>query len=183
MPTRIPKAKLRAAIHQLIRYSNELAAMEKPNEPRLKYIANFREHQLNEKIDEVIDQLVADYMTTGLIVDHLVKDAGTAEPQLLLEYEQYKQIPKSNKWYRFDSGDTNTKTQNHVHVYQGKNNQLYAVNQDGSSHDGSKAQLGKKEIRFLKSIGFKPPKNGILEWKTLDAGNNYVSMDIQLLLG
>ncbi|MBK8949046.1 MAG: hypothetical protein IPM68_09375 [Flavobacteriales bacterium] len=183
MPTRIPKTKLRAAINQIVSYSYKVAAMEEPNEPRLKHLQNFREFLISEKVDEVIDKLVAECTTTELFVDHLVRDVDTTEPQLLLEYEQYKQIPKTNKWYRFDSGDTNTKTQDHVHVYQGKNKQLYAINQDGTPHDGSKAQLGKKEMRFLTSLGFTPPADGILEWITLDAQKNYVGFDIELLLG
>lgn len=182
MPTRITKTKLRAAIRQIVSYSYKVAAMEEPNKPRLKHLPNFREFLINEKIDEVIDKLIAECTTTELIVDHIVRDANSSEPELLLEYEKYKQIPGTNKWYRFDSANTNTKTQDHIHVYQGKNNQLYAINQDGTPHDGSKAQLGKKEIRFLASIGFTAPTDGILEWITLDVHKNYVAIDFELLL-
>ena len=59
---------------------------------------------------------------------------------LALEHKTYKTIPKTRCSYRQDSQNTNTKTQKHLHVYakeNGKGNQLYAVNIDGSGHDGS----------------------------------------------
>lgn len=47
-----------------------------------------------------------------------------------------KEFTTRSGWeIRFDSGNTNTKTQNHVHVTKGK--KWYAQNEDGSPHDGS----------------------------------------------
>jgi hypothetical protein len=56
-------------------------------------------------------------------------------------------------------------------------------NKDGSAHDGSKATLSKKEIKFLKSIGFTPPQDGILEWIILPVSRNYFAINLELFLG
>jgi hypothetical protein len=60
-------------------------------------------------------------------------------------------------------------------------NQLYALNIDGTTHDGSKARLGTKELSFLKSIGFTPPKDGILEWRSLTRDKVYFAYKCYLL--
>jgi hypothetical protein len=98
---------------------------------------------------------------------------------LLTEWEQYKTIPGTTYTYRYDSANTNTSTQDHIHVfYDGK--QLFAINRDGTTHDGSKAQLSKKQIDFLKSKGFNVPQNGLLEWISLDPSKEYQSLKILL---
>lgn len=183
MVVNIPKEKLRAAIRKLVSYNLKLAAEETSSDPRFRNIPEYRDFLFDEKLDEVIDKLIAECSTRDVLVEFIVQDQGTPEPGLLLEHERYKQIPKTNRWVRYDAANTNTKTQDHVHVFQGKNRELYAINRDGSAHDGSKAQIGKRDIQYLKSMGFNPPDNGILEWKTLDTNKEYVSLNLQLLLG
>jgi len=103
--------------------------------------------------------------------------------ELLLEWEQYKKIPKTNLTYRYDKGEGRQGMDDHIHVYLGNTkNQVYAINRPGTPRDGSKAKLSNKEIKFLKSIGFTPPKDGILEWITLQTGGNYFAYRRMLLL-
>jgi len=83
--------------------------------------------------------------------------------ELLLELKRYGKIPKTNRNYRYDAGNTNTQTRDHIHILAGRK-ELYAINRDGTPHDGSRYQLSKRDINFLKSIGFHPPKDGLLEW-------------------
>lgn len=183
MPTNIPKEKLRAAIRKLVSYNLKLAAEESSSEPRFRNVPEYRDFLFDEKLDEVIDKLVADCSTQDVLVELVVRDSTTPEPQSLLEHKKYTQIPKTNRWVRYDPGNTNTKTKDHVHVLQGKNKELYAINRDGTPHDGSKAQINKRDIEYLRSIDFNPPDDGILEWKTLDTDKEYVSLNLQLLLG
>ena len=122
---------------------------------------------------------IVDYKIDSIVFDK----AGIEEFQkneLLLEWEQYKKIPKTRLTYRFDNENTNTLTQDHIHVLK-DNNQLYAINKDGTTHDGSKARLGKKELRFLKSIGFTPPKDGLIEWRSVSDDKIYFAFKYCLL--
>ena len=105
--------------------------------------------------------------------------------KLLLEYQKYKNIPKTNFKYRFDAGNTNTKTKDHIVIFANKNQELYAINRDGTGHDGSKGiKVPNKILKFLPTIGFKPPKDGIIEWKTIgkDIDYNAIKIDLSKLL-
>ncbi len=137
-----------------------------------------------KKVKEVIDKLTKgafkEYIIETIVFDRILTKTYH-ESKLLNEWKQYKNIPQTNLTYRYDSGNTNTKTIDHIHVY-ANNNQLYAINKDGRPHDGSTAKLGSKEIKFLKSIGFTPPSNGILEWITLDNSKTYQAVNRELLI-
>ena len=102
------------------------------------------------------------------------------ENSLLLEFVQQR-IPKTNRVAIFHPGKTSTKTQDHFEIYADKklNNKLYAINRDGSSHDGYKAQLNKKDIEFLRSQEFNPPEDGILETIVLNREKQYVYILIE----
>ncbi|MCQ2959631.1 MAG: hypothetical protein MJ198_05510 [Bacteroidales bacterium] len=98
---------------------------------------------------------------------------------LLLEYEHLKNIPGTIMSARYDHGNTNTKTQDHFHVYL-KGNQIYAINRDGSSHDGTyNRKLNKKEIKFFTQYGFSIPDNGILECIDIDINRTLPSIDLK----
>lgn len=87
--------------------------------------------------------------------------------QLLLEHDSYELIPGTKNSRREDSGNTNTKTQKHSHVYakpNGKGKQLYVVNIDGSGHDGSSGiEISQKHAEFLRDLGYEIPDSNILE--------------------
>jgi len=95
-----------------------------------------------------------------------------------LNESRIEKIPGSNKTGRYEPGNTNTRTQDHYHVFAGPGNQLYAINRDGSPHDGSRARLGGKEVAFFRGKGFIVPDNGMLEWITLSQGKAYTSFEL-----
>jgi|GEM_PF-4137684 len=118
------------------------------------------------------------YYSSFCIIDSIIVPEDYIIPirvsnEIILEYKQYKNIPGTTKTYRIDAANTNTMTQKHIHVfYDGK--QLYAINVDGTSHDGSKYILSKKDQSFLKDMGFTVPKDGILEKYSFQDGSLFL---------
>ncbi len=121
------------------------------------------EEFLNEK-----EQVVADKGQTIHIIH--ISDSG----ENLLEHQTYKKISGTNQSYREDSANTNSKTQQHVHVYaklKGQGNQLYSVNMDGTGHDGNHGKkIPKKHADYFREKGYNIDQNNILENQNLDIG-------------
>lgn len=173
------KEKIEEMIEQVIQYEQQLDRIlfdrDKP------YIMKYKEFLIDAKIKECTANLLEEKEIHSLVVENSYQ--SILGSQLLLEWEKYKGIPRTNLTYRYDRGMGIPGSQDHIHVYLGKTkNQVYAINIDGTPHDGSKAKLGKKEIDFLKDIGFTPPKDGLLEWMTLDPSKEYVVYKVHLLL-
>jgi len=179
---KLTKREIADAISKIIQYTTEngINPSEFDTDARHK---TFKQFIYDKKVDEVINDLlnkpVKEYFVEMIVFATDEQDTFSGN-KLILEWEQYKNIPKTNFNYRYDTGNTNTKTSDHIHVFS-KNNQIYAINIDGTPHDGSKARLGSKEVKFLKSIGFTPPANGLLEWITLDSAQEYTAINIDLL--
>jgi hypothetical protein len=94
---------------------------------------------------------------------------------LLFEHERYKRMPGTQQSYREDPGNTNTMTLRHSHVFahqKGRGRELYAVNIDGSGHDGSSGTaIPTAHADFFRSKGYQIPDTNILEsleWDALD---------------
>jgi hypothetical protein len=178
------KKELEKGIQELLEYMKiyDINPLDfKPSTTNIK--SSFKEFLYDKKIKEVLDKAKSGEYRENYIETIVFKKVPEKifESQLILEWEQYKKIPKTNLVYRYDSGNTNTKTQDHIHVYY-DDNQLYSINRSGTPHDGSKAQLSKKEMKFLKSIGFTPPADGILEWINLDLEETYDAIKVDFLL-
>jgi hypothetical protein len=90
----------------------------------------------------------------------------------LFEHEVYKPIPGTQNSYRSDPSNTNTMTLRHSHVYakpKGRGKELYAVNFDGSGHDGfSGTAIPARHADFFRSLGYSIPDTNILESLDLD---------------
>jgi len=86
---------------------------------------------------------------------------------LLLEYEVYRPIPGTKNSYRQDSANTNTLTDQHSHIFakpRGGGKQLFAVNFDGSGHDGSSGIcISDIHAEFFRGKGYLIPTDKILE--------------------
>lgn len=103
-------------------------------------------------------------------LESLKRNASSIEEgillQVVLEHKTYSRIPNTKCSYRLDSANTNTKTQKHAHVYaslDGKGEQLYSVNIDGSGHDGNHGvEIPKTHADFFNDKGFSI-KNCVLE--------------------
>ena len=120
------------------------------------------------------------YKSICVIDSVIVPESYTIPSQalenLVLEYNQYKNIPGTTKTYRIDPANTNTMTQKHIHVFF-NGEQIYAMNVDGTPHDGSKCVLSKKDQEFLKKMGFAVPEGGILEMYTFCDGTQTLICD------
>ena len=109
----------------------------------------------------------------GCVVDAIIIDENSEESLLftqnglILEHNKYKTFGNTTLTYRIDKGDGTPGHQTHIHVYS-KPGQLFAMNTDGTTHDGSKVQLSKKDQKILSDLGFQVPKDGILEWIEID---------------
>jgi hypothetical protein len=101
------------------------------------------------------------------------KDRAFRKAVLLFEHEVYKRIPGTQNSYRQDPGNTNTMTLRHSHVYarpKGGGQELYAVNIDGSGHDGSSGvAIPALHAHHFRSLGYAIPDTNILE--SLDGGS------------
>lgn len=101
------------------------------------------------------------------------KDKALRSRVDLFEHVLYKRLPGSNNSYRQDAGNTNTMTVRHSHVYaklNGKGAQLYAVNWDGSGHDGSSGlTIPATHADHFRSLGYAIPDTNILESVDIDA--------------
>ena len=90
-----------------------------------------------------------------------------SELTLALEHQTYKTIPNTSNSFRQDSGNTNTKTEKHAHVYARKNGngaELYSVNISGTGHDGSSGkEIPKTHADYFRSLGYKINMNNALE--------------------
>lgn len=183
MPKSLSRLQIEEAIEVLVNFQQFLD--QKFPDHSQPYIKSYKEFLMKSKVEEVVDRLVDDEIEYK--ISELVTEKGNLnflqKSELLLEWEQYKKIPKTNLTYRYDTGQNRPGMEDHIHVYLGNSkNQVYAINKSGTPHDGSKAQLSKKEIKFLKDLGFTPPENGLLEWITLDPTKQYIGYKRQLLL-
>lgn len=125
----------------------------------MKSLQNFLKDEMNNFIDCDVDAIIIEEDSCEIT---LLKNC-----ELITEHNVYKPFGKSTLVYRIDKGDGTPGHLTHIHVYS-KSGQLFAMNIDGTSHDGSKARLSKQAQRKLSELGFQVPKDGILEWIKFD---------------
>lgn len=104
---------------------------------------------------------------------------------LLLEHEIYRSIPGTRNSYRQDAGNTSTFTDQHSHIFahpKGKGKEIYAVNKNGTGHDGfSGSLISAAHADFFRSHGYNIPTTNILEcisFSQLDASSNEYSLTL-----
>lgn len=123
--------------------------------------------RLSEFLVDNIDSVI-DYDIDAILIEENSEECQILQQRgLIVEHNVYKPFGKTTLTYRIDKGDGSLGHQTHIHVYS-KFGQLYAMNIDGTTHDGSKAQLSKKAQKILLDLGFNVPKDGILEWLKMD---------------
>ncbi|MEO5622050.1 MAG: hypothetical protein ABIO74_03345 [Dokdonella sp.] len=98
-----------------------------------------------------------------------LKDAEkiATEKLSLLEHETYKRIPSTKNSCRIDSGNTNTLTDKHAHVFaklKGGGKELYSVTIKGFGHDGySGTEIPSTHADYFRGLGFEIKDTNILE--------------------
>ena len=101
--------------------------------------------------------------------------SNTGQKKLLQEHNCYKLIPGTRNSFREDPMDTSTLTDRHSHVYakpDGGGKQIYAVNFDGSGHDGSSGkEIPQTHADYFRSKGYTIPLTNIIECITMDQLN------------
>lgn len=156
----------------------DLSALKKVY-PELRYdasgllAAGTLDKELLQKLREGMPStpVVVDCAVDGIVVENgdifdtlLEQYIQNGGKELIVEHQVYKQFGNSKeKIYRIDKGDGRPGNQTHIHV-KTKHGQLFAMNIDGTPHDGCKAQISKKDMKALTDLGFTVPADGILEW-------------------
>jgi hypothetical protein len=102
-------------------------------------------------------------------VDGIIVDASELNSNDRAQFTEAITMPIPNAktyLYRIDppNGEISKGNQKHIHIYKRKS-ELFAINVDGSAHDGCHGvQIPKKVIPFLQSKGFPVPKDRIIEF-------------------
>lgn len=183
MKVSVTKKQIEEVIRDLVEFKDQINS-DLPQNAGLKYIKSYKEFLIDKKAKELISDLVN--REKEFAIEVLVVESGHEQilqkSDLLLEWEQYKGIPQTTLTYRYDKGQGRVGMEDHIHVYLGNSkNQVYAINRSGTPHDESKAKLNNKEVKFLKSMGFSVPKDGMLEFRTLPLNKEYIGYKRQLL--
>jgi len=122
----------------------------------------------NEKIQHYViptdDTIVHLYCTEDELPESLQEATKKSERLLIEAHGNWKNIRGPYR-YRIDGPHESSTGQRHIHVYK-KNNELFALNWDGSGHDNSRGtEIPKKVYDHLSSNhqDLKLPDNRIIE--------------------
>lgn len=112
-----------------------------------------------------------------------ITEEETTKKLMLFEHNIYRRIDGTKNSYRQDTGNTNSMTLTHSHVYakqNGKGKELYSVNIDGTGHDGNKGkEIPKNHADFFRNKGYEIKPDNILESLILESISNN---DYQILI-
>ena len=88
------------------------------------------------------------------------------------EHKLYQPIEGTKWYYRMDKANNAPGQLRHIHVYRDDKGQcqLFAMNVDGTAHDGSKYQLPKKMFTPLQKLGCVIPPDGLIECRNMSGG-------------
>lgn len=154
-------------------YYSSMYIMKYSNQQKSKSIVDFLKEELDDayKAESAIVDGIA-------ISDFLNEKEKEKLDRLLLEAKDiFKKIPGTNYSHRIDNsrGEPGKGNQRHIHIYQ-KGKHLFAMNQDGTAHDGCHhVKIDSRLHDFLIKKGFIIPPNGLIEV--------LLPRDCELLLG
>ncbi len=139
-------------------------------------IADKLNHSFAVEIVDIIEQLfdMDICYAKPCIVDSLIVEkepnSRSIPDSSLFEFLTYKKIPGTHSEYRLDKGTGEPGKLDHIHVFQ-NGKQIFAVNSDGSKHDGTSYKLSRKQIKSLKPIfkdlKFTMPDDGVIQCITI----------------
>lgn len=91
--------------------------------------------------------------------------------------DKFPQIPGTRYSFRKDNprGIPGPGNQQHIHIYAPDKTELFAINIDGSAHDGCHgAKIPEDIALFLIDKGIKVPANRIIEWYSPHIGSERI---------
>lgn len=103
----------------------------------------------------------------GFITYDDIQLEGTHGKLIVEKKDKFPQIPGTRYSFRKDNprGISGPGNQQHIHIYAPDNTQLFAINIDGTAHDGCHgAKIPEDVAQFLLSKGYKVPEDRIIEW-------------------
>lgn len=146
-----------------------------------EYLADLDERLRREHFPDADGPFLAGIRVTLLVEDYVINIySGGGEAQRLLTEAKHRGIPLGGQYSAQRHGPHTPKGQHHLHVY-AKNNELFAINKDGTAHDDSHgAQIPSKVHRSLRNLfpDYNIPSNGFLE-----SADGVLPPDAQVLLG
>lgn len=125
----------------------------------MKSLAEFINEELESSKVEAV--LVDRIYLTEEIPTNLCSEYGL----LFEKKDRFDNIPGTRYEYRIDNPNGIPRPGNlrHVHIYN-KGNELFAMNIDGTAHDGfHKVSIPKEVADFLRKKGFTIPKGNLIE--------------------
>lgn len=131
---------------------------------------NNKERRINDKVERIMAILRGEEIPMGYdtyIIHITFENEAQKKNGLILEgKEKYTQIPGTTFYYRKDVpfGEHRKGNQIHYHFFTKDGKELFAINQDGTAHDGCHGIIIPQEIvDFLRQKGFTIPKNNLIE--------------------
>lgn len=122
---------------------------------------------LTDILREVEDILQKESIVDGAVICEDIPLEGSHGDLIVEKKDKFPQIPGTRYSFRKDNprGIPGPGNQQHIHIYAPDNKQLFAINIDGSAHDGCHgAKIPEEIAKFLISKGFNVPENRIIEW-------------------
>lgn len=136
-------------------------------------------------MEEFIEQLkeaISKYVLANVVVDDIIiteelyNRHNIDHEGFINETRQiFQSIPGTKYSYRIDPprGEPGPGNQRHIHVYARNGNQVYAMNLDGTAHDGChKVQIPQDTTSLLVQKGFTLPPNNIIEFYNQPQNDN-----------
>ncbi len=129
-----------------------------------------KEKRINDKVERIMAILRGEEVPTGYdtyFIHITFENEVQKEKDLILEgKDKYSQILGTTFYYRKDVpfGEHRKGNQIHYHFFTKNGKELFAINQDGTAHDGYHGITIPQAIAdFLRQKGFSIPKNNLIE--------------------
>ena len=124
---------------------------------------------LSEFLNDNNDGFPQESVVDGIIICDDIELEGIPGELIVEKKDKFPQIPGTRYSFRKDNprGIPGPGNQQHIHIYAPDKTELFAINIEGSAHDGCHgAKIPEDIALFLKSKGFIVPSNRIIELYT-----------------
>ena len=132
---------------------------------------------LSEFLSDNNDGFPQESVVDGIIICDDIELEGISGELIVEKKDKFPQIPGTRYSFRKDNprGIPGPGNQQHIHIYALDTTELFAINIDGSAHDGCHgAKIPEEIAQFLIKKGFTVPSNRIIEWYTPHIGSERI---------